>query len=69
MSSQDETLTPRQLAAELHLSVSYLAKLRIRGGGPKFERYGHRTVRYPRTEVNAWRAARSATSTSAEQAA
>lgn len=59
-----DTLTPEQAAAELGVSTNYLAKLRISGSGPEFERLSPRVIRYPRDSLTAWRASRRRRSTS-----
>ena len=43
--SVQEMLTPKQYAALVKVSVSYLAKARQRGDGPPFLRFG-RSIRY-----------------------
>ena len=58
------TLTPEQAAAELSVSTNYLAKLRISGAGPEFERLSPRVIRYSRESLTAWRASRRRLSTS-----
>lgn len=58
----DEFLTAAELAILLHLKEQSLAAMRVRGGGPPFTRVG-RAVRYSRSAVAAWLAARTATST------
>jgi excisionase family DNA binding protein len=55
--------TPTEAAKYLRISVSTLAKLRVYGGGPAFTRIG-RAIRYTRTELDAYMAARTARSTS-----
>lgn len=59
-----EALTPEQAALELGVSTNYLAKLRMSGQGPEFERLSPRVIRYPRDRLDAWRASRRRTSTS-----
>ncbi len=56
-------LTPPEAAEYLRISTSTLAKLRVYGGGPAFTRIG-RAIRYTRTELDAFMAARVARSTS-----
>jgi hypothetical protein len=51
-------LTTRQVSQELERrgitrSVSTLEKLRCRGGGPPFRRFG-RDVRYPYNDLESW---------------
>jgi excisionase family DNA binding protein len=59
-------LTPPEAAEYLRISVSTLAKLRVYGGGPAFTRIG-RAIRYARTELDAFMAARTARSTSEQR--
>lgn len=53
----------KQAARRLGLSTSYLAQLRLRGGGPPFSKHG-RAVRYALHELNKWAASRTQISTS-----
>ena len=46
-------LTPAQAAERTGLSRSTLAKLRVRGGGPRFRKLGARVL-YPESEVDEW---------------
>jgi excisionase family DNA binding protein len=59
----EEFLTPKQAAAFLRVSKSYLDKLRVYGGGPKFLRFG-RKILYRRSELDLWAEQRSFSSTS-----
>jgi predicted DNA-binding transcriptional regulator AlpA len=52
----------------LGLSRSYLRQLRLKGGGPRFCSFG-RAIRYSVTELHAWAASKSASSTSEREAA
>ena len=54
-----ELLTPREAAAYLRVSKSYLDKLRVYGGGPRFLRLGRRKVLYRKSNLKAWLAAQS----------
>lgn len=58
-----DALTPDQAATELGVSTNYLAKLRISGAGPEYERLSSRKIRYPRDSLTAWRLARRRIST------
>jgi excisionase family DNA binding protein len=49
----EEFLTPKQAAAYLRVSKSYLDKLRVYGGGPRFLRFG-RKILYRQSELNLW---------------
>jgi excisionase family DNA binding protein len=52
---KDETfLTPKEAAAYLRVSKSYLDKLRVYGGGPKFLRFGKRKILYRKTDLDVW---------------
>ena len=59
----DKLLDTKAAAAVLSLSESTLEKMRVYGNGPKYLKLG-RAVRYRETDLQAWVAARSATSTS-----
>ena len=56
--NSSQLLTTRQVSEELERrgisrSVSTLEKLRCRGGGPPFRRFG-RDVRYPKSCLESW---------------
>lgn len=52
-------LTPEQVSEILGVPNTRLQDWRlIEGQGPPFVRLGHRTVRYPKSELEAWIAAR-----------
>lgn len=55
-------IRPKQAAAYLGLSKSTLDKLRCFGGGPRFYKFG-RAVIYDVTDLDAWKAERSRSST------
>lgn len=59
----DLFLTPKEAAAYLRVSKSYLDKLRVYGGGPKFLRFG-RKILYRKSDLDLWAAARCFGSTS-----
>jgi hypothetical protein len=59
----EEFLPPKLAARYLVVSKSYLDKLRVYGGGPKFRRFG-RKILYRRTDLNSWAEERSFSSTS-----
>jgi predicted DNA-binding transcriptional regulator AlpA len=44
--NDDVLLSPKEAAHRIGMSVSWLAKARKRGDGPKFVKYG-RSVKYP----------------------
>jgi hypothetical protein len=58
----DVLLTPNEAAVELKVSESFLAKSRMSGTGPAYIQMG-RAVRYSRSELQAYTAARMRTST------
>ena len=59
----DPLLHPRDAAKMLQLSVSWLAKSRLRGDGPRYVKIG-RAVRYPESSVREYIKARMRGSTS-----
>jgi excisionase family DNA binding protein len=59
----EELLSPKQAAAFLRVSKSYLDKLRVYGGGPRFLRFG-RKILYRKSELNVWAEQRCFSSTS-----
>jgi predicted DNA-binding transcriptional regulator AlpA len=58
----DPLLTTEEAAQELRLSESFLAKERMKGTGPAYVKLG-RAVRYRRSGLSAWLAARTRIST------
>ena len=56
-------LTPKEAAATLHVSKSYLDKLRVYGGGPQFLRFG-RKILYRKADIKLWASERCFSSTS-----
>jgi predicted DNA-binding transcriptional regulator AlpA len=58
-----ELLTPREVAARLKVSLSWLAKARMRGDGPPYIAVG-RSVRYAETSLIQWMRSQQRTSTS-----
>ena len=60
---EKQLLRPRDAAAMLGLSESTLAKMRLSGAGPQFQKLG-RSVRYMRAALENWVQARSRQSTS-----
>jgi excisionase family DNA binding protein len=56
-------LTTREAASYLRLSESFLHKLRVRGGGPRFARLGNR-VFYRPADLDEWLEAHLQSSTS-----
>jgi predicted DNA-binding transcriptional regulator AlpA len=56
-------LTPKEAARLLKMSVSWLAKARMRGDGPPFIRVG-RSIRYSEAALVQWMKARQRLSTS-----
>lgn len=53
INESENLLTPRQAARLLALSTSWLAKLRLFGGGPAFLKLG-RLVRYRPSDLSRW---------------
>jgi predicted DNA-binding transcriptional regulator AlpA len=61
--SDDPLLPPKEAAPVLGLSVSWLAKARLRGDGPRFVKIGH-AVRYPLSYLRDYIRSRTRSSTS-----
>jgi excisionase family DNA binding protein len=59
-----ECLRVPEAAKYLALAQSTLAKMRLRGDGPRFVKAGPRTVTYRKTDLDAWLEARVRRSTS-----
>jgi excisionase family DNA binding protein len=57
-------LIVEEAAGYLRVSKSYLDKLRVYGGGPKFLRPGKRKILYRKSDLDVWAAERTFTSTS-----
>jgi predicted DNA-binding transcriptional regulator AlpA len=53
---EERLLKPAEVMELLSVSRSYLAKLRMKGGGPPFVKVGIKktAVRYPLTGLEAW---------------
>jgi len=62
-SKQDALLTAPDVANLLRVSLSWLAKARLRGDGPRFVKVG-RSVRYPEVYVREYIKQRTRSSTS-----
>jgi predicted DNA-binding transcriptional regulator AlpA len=58
-----DLLTPREVAARLKVSLSWLAKARMRGDGPPYIPVG-RSIRYAETSLIQWMRSQHRTSTS-----
>ena len=56
-------LTPNEVAGRLKLSMSWLAKARMRGDGPPFIKLG-KAIRYPEAALIQWMKGRQRLSTS-----
>lgn len=56
-------LTPQQVATRYQVSLSWLAKARMRGDGPPFVKVG-RSVRYSEPGLQQWQKSRQRLSTS-----
>jgi len=64
MSKQSDMLfTPPEAAERLKVSLSFLAKARVRGEGPRYRKLG-RAVRYSEADLQAFLLSRARTSTS-----
>lgn len=61
---QDVFIRPDKAAHILHLSVSSLAKMRVRGDGPPYAKSGHKLVLYRESDLYLWLSARMRSSTS-----
>ena len=59
----DELLPPPPAAKVLKVSLSWLAKARLRGDGPRYVKIG-RSVRYPKSYIREYLRARTRNSTS-----
>jgi len=57
-------LSAKETAQRLKVSMSWLAKARMRGDGPPFIKVGSRTVRYSEAAVIQWMKGRQRLSTS-----
>jgi predicted DNA-binding transcriptional regulator AlpA len=57
-------LTPKETAERLKVSVSWLAKARMRGDGPAFVKIGRRAIRYSEAALQQWMRSRQRLSTS-----
>lgn len=60
-------LRTKEAARHLGLSVSYLEKLRVTGGGPRFAAMG-RAITYAVADLDAWAAARTVANTAEARA-
>lgn len=50
----DTVWTPAQYAEYIGISTQVAAHQRYRGNGPKYVRMGPRTIRYRKSDVDAW---------------
>jgi predicted DNA-binding transcriptional regulator AlpA len=57
-------LTPKEAAKLLKVSLSWLAKARMRGDGPPYIRISPRSIRYTEATLMQWMKSRQRTSTS-----
>ena len=57
-------LTPKEAAKLLKVSVSWLAKARMRGDGPPYIKVGGRAIRYTEAALIQWMKSRQRLSTS-----
>lgn len=65
----DHFLDDDGAADMLSVSRSYLKKLRVYGGGPRFSKLGNKAVRYRVGDLISWASSKSVTSTSELEAA
>jgi predicted DNA-binding transcriptional regulator AlpA len=65
---RERLLNPAEAGDYLGFTEGWLAKLRMKGDGPKFIKLG-RKVRYARSDLDAWVAANRTASTSEQRAA
>jgi hypothetical protein len=63
LDGRERFLTPRDAADRLRLSLSWLAKARMRGDGPPYVKFGH-AVRYGEGALGCWMKSRLRLSTS-----
>lgn len=56
-------LEPKEAAAVLTISLSWLAKARMRGDGPPFIKVGRRSIRYSEAGLQQWLKSRQCLST------
>lgn len=61
-SAEEELLTPKEAAKFLKMSTSFLAKMRMHGGGPRYSKSG-RSVRYSKAALLEWVKSRECDST------
>jgi predicted DNA-binding transcriptional regulator AlpA len=61
--SGSAVLTPNEVAGRVKLSISWLAKARMRGDGPPFVKLG-KAIRYPEAALIQWMKGRQRLSTS-----
>jgi predicted DNA-binding transcriptional regulator AlpA len=59
---ESELLTPKEAAAFIKMSESFLAKARMRGDGPRYRKLS-RSVRYDKADLLLWLKASAKTST------
>jgi hypothetical protein len=60
-------LTPKEASEICRMSVSWLAKARMKGDGPPFGKFG-RSVRYEETALHLWTKTKERHSTSEDEA-
>ncbi len=64
--AQETLLKPPETALELNVSEKTLSNWRRTGTGPKYIRFSHKCVRYAPSDIEAFKAAHTFASTSAE---
>jgi predicted DNA-binding transcriptional regulator AlpA len=63
LNSAERLLTPKDAANFLRLSLSWLAKARMRGDGPPYVKIGRRSIRYREEALVQWLKSRARLST------
>lgn len=58
LSSKSPLLAVNQAAAYLKLSIPTLARYRMQGGGPIYQKIGPQRVFYDQQDLDAWRTSR-----------
>ena len=69
MPNESANLRPPEAAAHLSVSISYLAKMRLTGQGPRYSKLSPKLVLYSRADLDAWVASRVRASTTDRGAA
>ncbi|GMV07924.1 MAG: hypothetical protein AMXMBFR53_41990 [Gemmatimonadota bacterium] len=67
MTEGDRLLNEAEAARFLGVEPLFLRTRRVRGGGPKYMRLGHRTVRYAPADLREWLRERTFVATTEER--